>query len=83
MPSVIDKLIQSLKKDGILYASWKYGRNERYDRQGRFYSDYTKKSLLELFSNYDGIEILKCWITTDTLKRNNHKWINILIVKHT
>ncbi len=82
MNHTVDKLFKALKYDGVLYASWKYGRRERYDEHGRFYSDYNKKSLVELFSKYNEVEILKCWITVDSLNRNDHKWINILIRKH-
>lgn len=79
MPLVIDKLINSLKHEGVLYASWKYGKLEKYDEYGRLYSEYNKKMLIKLFSGMDEIKILKCWITSDTLKRNDQKWINILI----
>ena len=79
--SAVFRLIDSLKNGGVLYASWKYGNRERYDKDGRFYSDYNKKTIIELFSNYDDIEILKCWITIDALNRKDHKWINILVRK--
>ena len=79
MPLVIDRLIKSLKHGGVFYASWKYGKLEKNDEYGRLYSEYNKKMLIELFADVDEIKILKCWITSDILNRNDHKWTNILI----
>ena len=77
---VLEKLKKSLKSNGILYASFKYGDFEGL-RNGRYFNDLTEKTVIELFENVK-FDIIKTWITTDGRKgRENEKWVNILVRK--
>ena len=77
---VLKRLKDSLKDNGILYASFKYGDFEG-ERNGRYFNDLDEKTSNELFSKLD-FEILKIWITNDSRKnRENEKWVNILVKK--
>lgn len=77
---VLSKLNKSLKKDGVLYASFKYGDFEGL-RNGRYFTDLTEKTAQELFIK-NKFEILNTWITEDVRKeRKEEKWVNILVKK--
>ena len=77
---VLKRLKNSLKENGILYASFKYGDFEGM-RNGRYFNDLNEKTSNELFSKLD-FKILKTWITHDSRKgRENEKWVNILVKK--
>ena len=74
---VLKKLKKALKKDGILYASFKYGNFEGI-RNGRYFIDLTEKTANELFISAN-FKLIKTWITNDVRKEHeNEKWINIL-----
>ena len=78
--SVLKKLKKSLKKEGILYASFKYGDFEG-KRDGRYFNDLKEETATELFQKLD-FKINKIWITNDARKnRQNEKWLNILVTK--
>ena len=77
---VLKRLKDSLKENGILYASFKYGDFEGM-RNGRYFNDLDEKTSNELFLKLD-FKILKTWITHDSRKnRENEKWVNILVKK--
>ena len=44
LETIFAKFWRALKDNGILYASWKYGEEERYDGE-RFYCDMTEEKL--------------------------------------
>ena len=75
---VLKRLKASLKENGILYASFKYGTFEG-ERNGRYFNDLDEKTSEELFLKLD-FEIKKIWITSDARKgRENEKWLNIIV----
>lgn len=77
---VLDRLKNSLKENGILYASFKYGDFEG-ERNGRYFNDLTEDTVIELFEKIN-FEVIKTWITGDSRKgREDEKWVNILVRK--
>lgn len=75
------KIMAALKDNGIFYGSWKYGTAERHFK-GRYFMDYTEKTLQELLSEIDNISVLKLWITSDVRsERDKEKWINVILKK--
>ncbi len=75
---VLEKLKNSLKKNGVLYASFKYGDFEG-NRNGRYFNDFTEETAILLFKKL-GFEIIKTWITYDARKgRQDEQWVNILV----
>ena len=77
---VLNRLKDSLKSNGVMYASFKYGNFEG-ERNGRYFNDFTEETIKELFSKI-GFEINKTWISNDARKgRENEKWVNILATK--
>lgn len=77
---VLKRLKDSLKENGILYASFKYGDFEG-ERNGRYFNDLDEITSRQLFENAD-FNFIKTWITSDSRKgRENEKWLNILVKK--
>jgi 2-polyprenyl-3-methyl-5-hydroxy-6-metoxy-1,4-benzoquinol methylase len=77
---ILAKVIKSLKVDGILFMSFQYSDFEGI-RDGRYYTDYRTRSLKDLitrFNNLDIIEIKKC---EDTRNDDETEWIYALIRK--
>ena len=75
---VLEKMKKSLKENGILYASFKYGDFEG-ERNGRYFNDLTESTAIELFEKLH-FKIIKTWITSDSRKgREDEKWVNILV----
>lgn len=77
---VLTRLKNSLKENGVFYASFKYGDFEG-ERNGRYFTDLTLESSENLFT-YMGFKVNKTWISYDVRKnREDEKWTNILVSK--
>lgn len=77
---VLKNLKNSLKKKGILYASFKYGDFEG-ERNGRYFNDLTESVAIEIFEN-NGFNVIETWLTNDSrLNREDERWTNILVKK--
>ncbi len=75
--SIMKNLKSALKSDGILYASFKYGTEERIS-QGRMFNDYDEKLLRVLLEN-SGFTVCDIFITEDVRKmRQGEKWVNTI-----
>ncbi|HOC61177.1 MAG: class I SAM-dependent methyltransferase [Smithellaceae bacterium] len=80
MDDALEKLSRALKKNGVLYASFKYGNMERTDG-GRFFNDYNEEKLNLLMNRNKNLKIEKYWITEDVREdRKNELWMNVLFV---
>ena len=73
------KLFQSLKKEGVIYASYKMGSFEG-EREGRFFSDYEEEELINLVYG-SGLRLLEKWISSDVRPAYKTQWINIIAKK--
>ena len=78
---VMQKILNALKDDGILYFSVRKGdRNGRYN--GRYYYDYSRDSLDNLMDPIPNIKVLDIWKTSDARGEDNkNKWYNELLRK--
>ena len=81
---VLRKLANALKKNGVLYASFKYGTYEGM-RGGRFFSDFTEESLDAFWNcvwreeDIHTLKIREIWLTADVRPgREEERWINLL-----
>lgn len=78
LTTVLHKIARALKPDGLLYTSFKYG-NFAGVRNGRFFTDFTEKTLEEMWQEIPELMITKTWITADVRPgREEERWINIL-----
>lgn len=79
---VLDKMIAALKKNGIIYTSFKYDDFEG-ERNGRYFIDFTVESFKEFIENVADVEIVEYWITGDVRQgRGEERWLNIILQKH-
>lgn len=76
----LEKCYIALKKDGIIYLSFKYGENN-YTKDGRTFTCFNENKFLPIinnlkFSNYE-------FFITDDVRENRHneKWLNIILKK--
>ena len=80
MGEVMYRLKRALKDRGILYASFKYGEEEKVVN-GRLFSYYNERSLRVLMSENE-FEVLELFVTQDVREgRSEEKWVNVVGVK--
>ena len=81
MKETLDKLVQALKMDGILYLSVHKGdRDGIYN--GRYFRDYTKKELYGMIEETSGLELIDIWTTQDVRPgKKDRMWLNVLARK--
>lgn len=76
--SVMTKLAQALKENGIFFGSFKYGEGEEY-RGERLFNFYDENSLRALLGEIKQLEILEIWITEDVRPgKEGEMWANCL-----
>ncbi len=81
LPSVLIKMLQAVKSNGIIYTSFKYGTFEG-ERKGRYFTDLTEQSFAMLIRNIANVEIEEQWVTFDVRpKRGEEKWLNLILRK--
>ncbi len=79
MHDVLSRLTKALKPNGVLYASFKYGDEER-EKNGRLFNDYNEQSFLYLLSEHPNLRQISSWVSTDVRpERSGEKWLNILV----
>ena len=80
MAEVLCRLKCALKDGGILYASFKYGNEEKIVN-GRLFDYYNEQSLRTLMDE-TGFEVLELFVTKDVREDRHEKlWVNVVGVK--
>lgn len=78
---IFHKMHQALKRNGIIYTSFKYGTFEG-ERNGRYFTYFTEEMFEEFARQISGLQIEKIWITEDVREgRGDERWLNILLRK--
>lgn len=78
---VLERIIGSLKKDGVFYSSFKYGDKEE-EREGRYFRYHNEDSFEKLIQNHEQLELIKMYKTVDARKdREDEYWLNVLMRK--
>ena len=79
LANVFRCLQRALKPGGVLYASFKYGSEER-DKDGRQFTDMNEAGLGQLLNEVDGFSKVDVWASEDRRsERTAEKWLNILL----
>lgn len=79
LPEVFMKICRALKKDGILYVSFKYGEFEG-ERNDRYFTDLTEETAEELLESVPELKIKERWVTGDVRAgRGAEKWLNMIL----
>ena len=72
------KIFKSLKKDGVVYISFKYG-DKNYEKDGRKFTCFTYEKFIKIGKELEN-KILQWFITEDVrADRKNEKWFNIVL----
>jgi len=81
MAGIMSRLARSLKKNGVMFASFKYGDKEEF-RNDRLFNDYNEDNLHSLIEDQPALSMIKYWKTEDTRKdRKGMYWMNLLFKK--
>ncbi|WP_461813004.1 class I SAM-dependent methyltransferase [Faecalimonas sp.] len=79
--SIIRKMCNALKVNGVIYTSFKYGVFEG-ERNGRYFTDFTEVSFQQFISEISELAMEKYWITEDVRQgRGEEKWLNLILRK--
>jgi len=78
---VIERITNSLKPEGVFYASFKYG-DEEIIRDGRLFNSYNEETLKSPIENQKDLTVIRVWKTQDVRPdRKDEFWINVLCKK--
>ena len=78
LPMILNDLLSCLRPTGILYASFKYGDNER-EKDGRFFCDINEQRWQIIGEQLDSAKALKLWQTVDNRMDKRDIWWNVLL----
>ena len=79
---VFRKMVRALKRDGIIYTSFKYGDFEG-ERNGRYFTDFTEEKFNKFILNIENVKLKEEWITCDVRPgRGEEKWLNLILQKN-
>ena len=84
LPKVIARLIAALVDGGVLYASFKYGEEER-EAGGRYFTDLREDGWKKVLEEAEEemkesrLETVECFVTGDVREgRGGEKWLNVV-----
>jgi len=81
LPMVFQRLAKNLTPDGVIYASFKYGSDERR-RKGRYFNDMTRELIDPLLQMTPELAMFDFWISKDQRpERGSERWLNCLFKK--
>lgn len=81
LPLMFDKIFQALRKNGILYVSFKYGSFEGM-RNNRYFTDMTEEKIANVLEKISDFIIKRQWISSDIREgREDEKWLNLILRK--
>ena len=81
LSEVLGSLASFLKPTGVIYASFKYGEQER-EKGGRYFNDLNEHLLTEHLAVVPSLKTVDVWTTGDQRPdRSNERWLNCLIAK--
>ncbi|HIY79799.1 MAG TPA: methyltransferase domain-containing protein [Candidatus Olsenella excrementavium] len=79
LPGILVRGMRALKRNGVLYVSFKYGDFEG-QRSGRWFNDMDEVSLRSVIEGVDGLEVERVWTSSDVRPgRSDEMWLNALL----
>ena len=79
--TAISNLARSLKRNGILYSSFKYGENE-INKNNRLFNNYTEFTFKSLVDSIGSLDLIRHWKTEDNRpERKGEFWLNVLLLR--
>ena len=80
LPVVLSKLRDALIRDGVIYASFKFGVFEG-ERNGRYFSDFTSDDFNIILMKTTGLAVIDEWYTEDVRPEKSTSWYNVIVKK--
>lgn len=81
LSNIIKKYIAMLKKNGIFFMSFK-DRAADFEKDGRYFTCFDKKGLIEFIRQYENIQILEVTETIDVRTlTTDQRWVSIIVKK--
>lgn len=75
---VLNRLAVALKPEGVIYASFKHGSEER-ETGDRYFNDMTAGLVEQIMGGAPELDLLDTWFTPDQVPDRQHgSWLNIL-----
>ena len=75
------QVASALKKNGIIYTSFKYGSYAGI-RNGRYFTDFTEDAFADFMADIRDIRLEEQWVSTDIrADRGDEKWLNVILRK--
>lgn len=81
LAEVLEKMVQALKPNGVIYMSFKYGDSDR-EKDGREFTDLNEQQAQELLAQFDQVSLIQQWITVDKRPEREEQWLNLLLKKN-
>ncbi len=76
---LFDRMLEALKWEGVIYASFKFGDFEGY-RGERWFTDLNIERMAEILTERKNCLLLECWKSHDVRKeRFSEMWLNFII----
>jgi 2-polyprenyl-3-methyl-5-hydroxy-6-metoxy-1,4-benzoquinol methylase len=82
LPKILEKMINALKQDGIIYTSFKKGKGYEI-KEGKYYNFLTKEELESILEKLEmNVELIEYFETIGSTQRSNGViWTNYIIQK--
>ena len=81
LKTVLKKMADALKENGVVYTSFKHSEFEG-ERDGRYFTDFTIDTFTDFMKQIDNLRIENYWITGDVRPgRGEEQWLNIILQK--
>ena len=80
LPFIINSLLDTFTDDGVMYASFKYGKGERVDEE-RFFCDMNESRWKAIVAKIPQVIEYKIWLSADKRSSIENNWFNITIKK--
>lgn len=81
LKTVLRRMSDALKQNGIAYTSFKHSEFEG-ERAGRYFTDFTIAAFTDFMQQIDCFTIEEHWITSDVRPgRGEEKWLNLILRK--
>lgn len=80
MAETLTKIMNSMKSDGILYMTFRYGDFEGI-QEGRYFTCYSTRNLKELIAEFDGLDVIEIKKYEDIRPDRDMLWIHAIVRK--
>ena len=77
---VLYQLIKSIKPNGVLYMSFKYG-DQAEERNGRWFTDMNERRLTNVMKLFRQVNMIEQWVSEDVRLDRSEKWLNAIYQK--